>query len=141
MDGPWQYQLRVYLSEPEAQSARSGQPPAPLAEILSKHDATMVSQLDAFEAYIAEAEREGIENYPLCRWTKATVADPEMRAKHGVSFAIRAHGEEVYAKSVADPLEADLRPLVDNGIVDRMSKHDTNSAKNIPIPEEYRSPS
>ena len=135
----WQYQLRVYLSEPQAESARVGQPPAPLAAILAKHNATMVSQLDAFETYVAEAEREGVETYPLYRWTKATVADPAMRAKHGVAFAIRAHGAEVYDRAVADLLEADLRPLVDDGTVERMSKHDTNPAKNIPIPDEYRS--
>lgn len=106
--------IRVFLSEARAHEARAGRLPAPLAEILTRHAATMISQLDAFEAYVAEAEREGVESYPLYRWTKATVDDPAMRAKHGVSFAIRAHGAEVYNRAVADLLEADLRPLVDD---------------------------
>ena len=120
MDAPWQHQLRVYLSEDAAQHVRSGQSSAALSEILSMHAATMISQIDAFDEYVAEAEREGVENYPLYRWTKATVADPAMRARHGIAFAIRVHGAELYAKEVADRLEADLRPLIGTGTLDRM---------------------
>ena len=141
MHEPWQHQLRVYLSEHEAQHVRLGQSSAALSDVLSMHAATMISQIDAFDEYVVEAEKEGVENYPLYRWTKATVADPAMRAKHGIAFAIRVHGAELYQKDVADRLETDLRPLIETGILDRMSRHDTNPATSIPIPEEYRSAS
>lgn len=135
---PWRYQLRVYLPEAEARAARDGRLPGPLAEVLRRHEAIALSQLDAFEAYVAEAEREGVERYPLYRWTKATVADAAMRAKHGGAFAIRVRGAEVYDKAEADALEVDLRPLVDDGVVERLTRHDTDPEKNIPVPPEYR---
>jgi hypothetical protein len=111
----------------------------PLAEVLIKHDATLVSQLDAFQDYVAEAEREGPEKYPLYRWTKATIEDSAKRLKHKKAFALRVSGEEVYAKETADALEAALKPLVGGGLVERMSRHDTNPANNLAVPAEYRS--
>ena len=61
MGAEWQYQLRLYLPEGLAGLARTdpGAPAIrPLAEVLDAHRATLVSQIDAFEAYVAEAERE-----------------------------------------------------------------------------------
>ncbi len=142
MNEQWQYQLRVYLSEELAEVARSDRNNAslkPLTEVLNKHEATLVSQFDAFENYVAEAEEHGPEGYPLYKWTKATVDNPAQRAKHIKTFALHVSGEEVYAKEAADALEADLQPLVGGAVVTRMSKHDTNPANNLQVPAEYRS--
>ena len=142
MGAEWQYQLRVYLPDDLADVARTdrGAPVlGPLAEVLKKHDATLVSQLDAFQDYVAEAEREGPEKYPLYRWTKATIEDPARCLKHKKAFALRVSGEEVYAKETADALEAALKPLVGGGLIERMSRHDTNPANNLAVPAEYRS--
>ena len=142
MSTEWRHQLRVYLTDELADMARAeGEAPAlrPLTDILNKHRATLVSQLDAFENYVAEAEKEGPENFPLYRWTKATVEDAAKRLKHRKAFALRVSGEEVYAKEVADALEAALRPLVGGGLVARMSRHDTNPANNLAVPAEHRS--
>ncbi len=68
MSDQWQYQLRINLGDEFAELARRGTDnPAiePLADILSKHHATMKCQFDAFGDYVAEAEKNGIENYPL----------------------------------------------------------------------------
>lgn len=141
MSEQWQYQLRVYLSDELAEAARSdrGHPALkPLAVILDKHHAALVSQFDAFENYVAEAEKAGPENFPLYKWTKATVDDPAKRAKHIKTFALHVSGNEVYAKEAADALEADLQPLVGGELVARMSKHDTNPANNLQVPPEYR---
>lgn len=141
MNEPLQYQLRVYLSEELAEVARSDRDSAalkPLTEVLNKHQATLVSQFDAFENYVAEAEKHGPEGYPLYKWTKATVDDPAQRAKHIKTFALHVSGDEVYAKAAADALEADLQPLVGGEVVGRMSKHDTNPANNPQMPAEYR---
>ncbi|MFC7476763.1 hypothetical protein ACFQS7_20515 [Dankookia sp. GCM10030260] len=129
MPEDWHHQLRLYL--PEA-LAEAPVPPA-LAAILAAHDATMVSQLAAFEAYLATAAPDD----PLYRWTAATLADPARRRKHAQAFALRIGGQEVYAGPVADALEAALRPLV-GGVIARLSRHDTNPANNLPIPAEYR---
>jgi len=137
-----QYQLRAYLDDPLAATARHDPASAALAPLLAalrRHDATLVCQLDAFEAYVAEAEREGAEADPLYRWTKATLADPTKRAKHARAFAVRVGGSEVYGREQADALEAELQDLVGAGLVQRISRHDTDPANNLPIPPEYRS--
>jgi hypothetical protein len=64
MSAEWQYQLRIYVPEELAGVARTNcQAPVlrPLTDILNAHRATLINQLDAFEAYVAEAEREGPE--------------------------------------------------------------------------------
>jgi len=142
MSDPWQYQLRVYMSEDSANVARSNrndQRLRTLTDILGKHHATLVSQFGAFEDYVATAEKEGPENFPLYKWTKATIEDPAKRAKHRKAFAIHISGNEVYAKEAADALESDLLPLVGGELVTRMSKHDTNPENNLQVPPEYRS--
>lgn len=142
MDTEWQHQLRVYLHDEPADLARTDrEAPAlrPLTDILKEHRATLVSQLDAFQDYVAQAEKDGPEHFPLYKWTKATIEDPAKRLKHKQAFALRVSGEEVYAKETADSLEAALRPLVGSGLVARMSRHDTNPANNLAVPPEYRS--
>ena len=142
MSGHWQYQLRVYLNDGLAELARHDRDNPvlrPLSDILKRHQATLVSQFDAFENYVAEAENSGPENFPLYKWTKATVDDPTKRAKHINTFALHVGGDEVYAKDAADALEADLQPLLGGELVMRMSKHDTNPANNLQVPSQYRS--
>ncbi len=79
MGAKWKYQIRVYLPEHLAAIART-EPDAPvlqpLAEVLHIHDATLVSQADAFEAYVAEAEKANSDADPLYKWTRATLSDP-----------------------------------------------------------------
>lgn len=122
-----------------ARTDRSGPALNPLTDILNKHHATLVSQFDAFADYVAAAEKEGPENFPLYKWTKATVDDPVKRAKHIGMFALHVSGNEVYAKEAADALEADLQPLIGGDLVTRMSRHDTDPANNLQVPAEYRS--
>jgi hypothetical protein len=50
--------------------------PEPLLEVLTAHRAVAKCQLDAFAEYVAAAEAQGVENYPLYKWTKATIANP-----------------------------------------------------------------
>jgi hypothetical protein len=141
MSEQWQYQVRIDLADAPAEVAR-GDPanPAlsPLPDILRRHNAMLKSQYDAFAGYVAEAEREGIENYPLYHWTKATIENPAKKAKYVKSFTLYIEGDEVYAKDKADALEAELRPLVGGGLITRLAKHDTNPANNPQPPARYR---
>lgn len=142
MDDQWRYQLRIYLADEPAEVARRDpRSPAldPLPGILTRHNAVMKSQYDAFADYVAEAEQHGTEHYPLYRWTKATIEDPAKKAKYLKSFTLYVGGEEVYVKEQADALEADLQPLVGGALIARMSKHDSNPANNPQMPAEYRS--
>ena len=141
MTEAWQYQIRIYLPDGVAQMARENpqsQELQPLAGVLARHDAIMKCQYDAFMDYVIEAEKNGVEQYPLYRWTKATVDDPAKKAKYLESFTLYVGGDEVYAKEAADALEADLQPLVGGPLVKRMTKHDTNPARNPQPPAQYR---
>jgi hypothetical protein len=139
MSGEWKHQVRIYVEEAEAEALRNRPRdalPQPLAEILAKHDAALSNQLQAFEDYVAEAEKDGIESFPLYRWTKMTIEDPEKRRKHLKAFALVVSGEIVYAKAIADALAADLEPLVGKGPVTGLSRHDTNPENNIRPPAD-----
>jgi hypothetical protein len=142
MSEQWQYQMRVDLEGAFAEMARSdpGNPALkPLTDILARHRATMKSQFDAFAAYVAEAERQGIEAFPLYRWTRATLEDADKKARHLRTFALRVDGQEVYPEATADALEADLHPLVGGGLITALSRQDTNPATSMPVPEQFRS--
>lgn len=135
------FQLRVDLSEPSAKVAREdpGDPALrPLVAVLEKHRAALKCQYDAFAEYVAAAEREGEDGYPLYAWTKATIENPAKKARYLKSFALYVDGEEVYPKHKADPLEADLQPLVGSGIVLKMSRFDTDPKNNPQPPARYR---
>ena len=141
MDDQLQYQIRIYLNDHFAEIARRnpGDPALkPLADILAKHNTAMKSVFDAFSNYVAEAEKHGVEKFPLYKWTKAAIEDPAKKAKHTKVFTLYVNGEEVYAKDLADALEADLQPLVGGEIVRRLTKHDTNPANNPQMPERFR---
>ena len=141
MSDQWQYQVRIDLADGPAALARRDPGNAelqPLTDILDRHGAGLSCQFDAFAGYVAEAEREGVERYPLYRWTKATIEDPAKKAKYVRSFTLYVDGDEIYGKEKADALEADLRPLVGGTLVTRLAKHDTNPANNPQPPAHYR---
>jgi hypothetical protein len=141
MTDDWQYQLRIDMPDAMAELARRDPADpalAPLPAILKRHRATLKSQYDAFADYVAEAECEGVEKYPLYRWTKDTIEQPAKRAKYEKSFTLYVEGAEVYAREKAEALEAELRPLVGGPLITRLAKHDTNPARNPQMPARYR---
>ena len=137
-----QYQLRINLADEAAEAARAGAGHPglkPLRDILARHNAVLQCQYDAFAGYCAEAEREGVDKYPLYAWTRATIEDPVKKAKYVRSFTLYVDGDEVYGKAKADALEADLQPLVGGVVVTTMARHDTNPANNPQPPKRNRS--
>ena len=141
MNDEWQYQIRVYLAGDAAGIARrdpGNQVLGPLTGILARHKATMKCQFDAFADYVAAAERQGIERYPLYHWTKATIEDPAKKAKYLESFTLYVNDQEVYPRAAADALEADLLPLVGGPLITRLTRHDTNPANNPQPPARSR---
>ncbi len=141
MSGQWQYQIRINLEDEAATAAREDPNNSvlkPLTGILAKHRAIMKSQYDAFADYVAEAERLGEEDYPLYKWTKATIENPEKKEKYLKSFTLYVGGKEVYDRDIAEALEQDLKPLIGGGLLKTMAKHDTNPANNPQPPARYR---
>ncbi len=140
MSEQWDYQLRIDLTDELAAMARRdpGNPAIrPLADVLAGYHATMKCQFDAFTDYVTEAEKQGTEGYPLYAWTKATIENPEKKAKYLKSFTVYVDGKAVYPKPLADALEAGLKPLV-GGLIERLARHDTNPANNPQVPPQYR---
>jgi hypothetical protein len=144
MTSQWKYQIRFDLNDfATAESARRKlRDPAlaPLMDILAKHRAAVKCQFDAFAEYVAAAEEHGVENYPLYEWTKATIENPAKKEKYMKSFTVYVEGREVYAKEIAEALEADLQPLISRGLITRISKYDTNPANNPQPPGRPRKP-
>ena len=144
VNSEWQYQVRFDLTDTAiAESARrSVDDPAlaPLIAILAKHRAVPKCQFDAFAEYVAAAEKYGVENYPLYEWTKATIENAEKKEKYLKSFTLYVDDREVYAKEIADVLEAELQPFARSGLVTRIAKYDTNPANNPQPPERGRNP-
>ena len=133
MSDDLKFQLRLTLRDEFAEVARNDPADASisaLADILSRHDAVLKCQFDAFADYVTAAEANGIDNFPLYEWTKKTIEDPAKKAKYTKSFALYVGGKEVYEKDEADALEADLKPLVGGLIVAQMFRYDTDPAHN-----------
>jgi hypothetical protein len=136
----WQYQVRFDVKDfAAAEAIRQNRPDValdPLFQILSAHRAAPKCQFDAFNEYVAAAEENGAQNFPLYEWTKATIQNPAKKEKYLKSFTLYVDGREVYAKEIADALEADLQPFAAAGLISRLSKYDTNPANN-PQPRQH----
>ena len=142
MSERWQFQIRIRLEDAAAEAARNDPAApelAPLPEILARHDAALVCQYDAFAGYVAEAERQGVDGFPLYAWTRATIEHPAKKAKYLRAFTLHVARAEVYPREKADSLQTDLEPLVGGPLVAAMSRHDTNPANNPQIPNRFRS--
>jgi hypothetical protein len=139
MTSQWQFQVRFDLNDSavtESMRKEQRHPAlAPLLEVLAEHRAVPKCQFDAFAQYVAAAEEQGVENYPLYEWTKATIENPAKKEKFLKSFTVYVDGQEVYSKEIADRLEADLQSLADSGLIARVSKYDTNPANNPQPPQ------
>ena len=140
MTEQWKYQIRIFLSEERAKVTREDPlDPSltPLNKILSKHQACLKCQYDAFSEYCALAEESGETNQPLYRWTKTTLADPKKVKKFMQSFSCYVDGDEIYEKHKADALEIDLAPLVNEGLIESLKKHDSNPSHNPQPPSKF----
>ena len=139
MTSQWQYQVRFDLSDSAAAESirREQRDPAlsRLLEVLAEHRAVPKCQFDAFAEYVAAGEEQGVENYPLYQWTKATIENPAKKEKYLKSFTLYVDGQEVYGKDIADALEAELQSFVNSGLIARTSKYDTNPANNPQPPQ------
>jgi predicted metal-dependent hydrolase len=141
MSSEWDYQIRLVLADAYASIAQDTPDNAslePVTHILAQHGAVLQNQFAAFANYVQEAERQGPDNFPLYKWTKATIEDPVKKAKHQKIFTLYVEGEEVYPKEKAEALEAELLPLVGGGIIEKLSKYDTNPENNPQAPAHLR---
>ncbi|MEZ0600945.1 hypothetical protein ACAX43_02120 [Paraburkholderia sp. IW21] len=138
MEPTWQFQLRIVVVAELANDLRTDPASAShaaLHDVLSRHNATLKCQFDAFADYVNEAERHGPENYPLYQWTRQTIENPEKKAKYLQSFTVYVDGDEIYDKEIADVMEAELLALVGGDGIKSVIRFDTNPANNPQPPQ------
>lgn len=133
MADTWQFQLRITVTVDLA--ARWREDPActtpdPCRDLLHKHNASLKCQYDAFADYVSEAERLGVEKYPLYKWTRETIDKPEKKARYLRCFTVYVDGQEVYGKAIADLLESELTALAGHDGIESVLRFDTNPANN-----------
>ena len=103
---------------------------------LAPFDAKLACVYEEFCGYCAEAEKNGIENYPLYHWTKSVIDDPKKQEKHSRSFTIYMGGAAVYPVAGAQDLMAALEEIAEgkNMLVQMV---DTDPSKNPQPPAEF----
>ena len=134
----WLYQVRIRVSDNLSESLRSGNH-TDLAQKLDKisndHGMSLVCTYDAFKGYCDEAEENGINEYALYEWTKATIENPEKKAKHLKSFAFYRGFEQIYEKRLALSLEENLEKLGISEELLEIRVIDSNPANNPQPPK------
>ncbi len=136
------YQLRIYFSTEFNNiynSDLNNDTKSLLNKLLNEHNANLLSQYDGFMGYVKEAEKYGIENYPLYHWTNDCLKDETKIEKYKNSYTIYIDSEPVYIKEKADYLEKEIKILIDRNYIVRISKHDTNPKNNPQPPKKYLS--
>tara|TARA_B100000686_G_scaffold332031_1_gene396289 strand:+ start:293 stop:724 length:432 start_codon:yes stop_codon:yes gene_type:complete len=134
------YQLRIYFSSEFTNLINSNlnsNLKLSLNRLLKQHNAELLSQYDGFVGYVKEAEKNGIDKYPLYHWTNDSLKNKSKIEKYRNSYTIYINNEEVYMKSKADNLEKQLESLIDGNFILRISKHDTNPENNPQPPKKY----
>ena len=94
-----------------------------------------IAAMKALEA----ANAEYVERLRLYLWTKETLQRPDIQQKYAKRFTVYACGDqEVYEKTVADALEADLLALTgDEGMIEKVDKFDSDPAHNPQAPRKF----
>ena len=141
MTEKWLFQVRLYFSSDFTKtfnSDKNSEKKEKLITVLNKHNAELLSQFDGFMGYVLEAEKNGIDNYPLYQWIKDSLARKDKIEKYHNSYTVYINSEEVYSENLANNIENDLLELVDKETVLRISKHDTNPKNNPQPPSKYQ---
>lgn len=137
-----EYQVRINLTEEFTAMAQHHPASAafrPLYDVLAKHNATMKNQFEAFADYCREAEANGQTDTVMYKWTKAVIDMPSKKEQYAPRYTIYADGgKETYSKEVADAVETDMKALIDQGIVAKVDKFDTDPANNPQAPSRFR---
>ena len=110
-----------------------------LRAALDRFEARLACVFDEFCGYCKEAEKNGIENYPLYHWTKSVIDDPKKQQKHQRSFTIYMGTAAVYPVASARDLMAELE-VVASGKNIHVQMVDTDPSKNPQPPAEFTNP-
>ena len=129
----WLYQIRIKTSavlSADLRGARAMALSQAVLKIAKQNGMQLVCTYDAFREYCEEAERNDIAQYHLYDWTKATIENPEKKAKHLKSFAFYLGNEQVYSKAHAGVVEKSLQNLGEALHLIEINVIDSNPANN-----------
>jgi intergrase/recombinase len=135
----WLYQVRIKVQKEIAEAIRFNyvnEIAEKIVTIAKKHKTSLVCTLDAFTGYVKEAEKNGIDDYPLYSWTKRTIENKEKVKKHSEAFAFYYKEEQVYSRKIAEKLHNDLLVLYDVGEIKELRLIDTNPDNNPQPPPQ-----
>ena len=107
-----------------------------LRTILERFDAQLACVFDEFCGYCAEAEKNGIENYPRYDWTKSVIDDPKKQEIHARSFTIYMGAAAIYPVASARDLMAALEAVASGKNI-HVQMVDTDPSKNPQPPAEF----
>ena len=133
------YQLRIKTDQTLSEDLRGASESETAREVLSaldRFDARLACVFDEFCGYCAEAEKNGIENYPLYHWTKSVIDDPKKQQKHQRSFTIYMGAAAVYPVASAQDLMAALEAIASGKNI-HVQLVDTDPSKNPQPPGEF----
>ena len=105
-------------------------------KIAKKYKTRPVCTLDGFLDYVKEAQKNGIEGYPLYHWTKSVVEDPKKKIKHSKSFAFYYGDEQIYEKQRAESLYNDLLEFNNENKIEEIKIIDSNPRNNPQPPKK-----
>ena len=134
----WLYQVRIKLPQNFANDLRNDSNlnlSKEINKIAKKHKTRPVCTLDGFLDYVKEAQKNGIEGYPLYHWTKSVVEDPEKKIKHSKSFAFYYGDEQIYEKRLAESLYNDLLEFNNENKIEEIKIIDSNPRNNPQPPK------
>ena len=134
----WLYQVRIKLPQNFANDLRNDSNlnlSKEINKIAKKHKTRPVCTLDGFLDYVKEAQKNGIEEYPLYHWTKSVVEDPKKKIKHSKSFAFYYGDEQIYEKRLAESLYNDLLEFNNENKIEEIKIIDSNPRNNPQPPK------
>ena len=134
----WLYQVRIKLPQNFANDLRNDSNlnlSKEINKIAKKHKTRPVCTLDGFLDYVKEAQKNGIEGYPLYHWTKSVVEDPKKKIKHSKSFAFYYGDEQIYEKQRAESLYNDLLEFNNENKIEEIKIIDSNPRNNPQPPK------
>lgn len=134
----WLYQVRIKLPQNFADDLRNDSNlnlSKEINKIAKKHKTRPVCTLDGFLDYVKEAQKNGVEGYPLYHWTKSVVEDPGKKIKHSKSFAFYYGDEQIYEKQRAVSLYNDLLEFNNENKIEEIKIIDSNPRNNPQPPK------
>jgi hypothetical protein len=133
------YQLRIKTDQTLSEDLRGASESETAHQVLSaldRFDARLACVFDEFCGYCEEAEKNGIENYPLYHWTKSVIDDPKKQQKHQRSFTIYMGAAAVYPVASAQDLMAALEAVASGKNI-HVQLVDTDPSKNPQPPGKF----